>query len=205
MPTVPKPTDGVARSARESEIRRVAGELFLRHGYEGTPVTRIAKAAGMTPANLYWYFSSKEQILQAVLVGLYRSSFEALQQADRSDANASERLQSYVRTLVRTQLSENVEDTRFGYLTLQASLDDDATTEIAEWQRAHRTLLKQILRQGIADGSFDIPDLSVVASMVTTSAEYVVLWFKDSGRLSRDEVADLFAALALRVAGARAE
>lgn len=187
---------------RQKLILRVAGELFLRHGFEGTPVTKIAKAAGMTSANIYWYFPSKADLLCAVLVDLYRSSYEALRESDRPDRPASERLHSYVRTFVLTQLTDSAEETRFGYLTLQASLDVDATTEITQWQRAHRGLLKEILHQGIADGSFDIPNVSVTTSMLVTSAEYVVLWFKSSGPLSREQVAEHYGDLAMRLVGA---
>ena len=40
----------------------VSRKLFLRKGFRGTTTREIAAAAGVTPGNLYHYFSSKDQI-----------------------------------------------------------------------------------------------------------------------------------------------
>jgi AcrR family transcriptional regulator len=47
-------------------ILAVAIELFAAHGYAGTSIRDIAEAVGMTKAALYYHFSSKEQVLEAV-------------------------------------------------------------------------------------------------------------------------------------------
>ena len=46
-----------------SRLAAIAISLFLEHGYEATPVSLIAKQAGLTKAGLYHYFQSKEDIL----------------------------------------------------------------------------------------------------------------------------------------------
>jgi AcrR family transcriptional regulator len=47
-------------------ILAAAIELFAANGYAGTSVRDIAEAVGMTKAALYYHFSSKEEILEAV-------------------------------------------------------------------------------------------------------------------------------------------
>jgi len=51
---------------RRSEIYRKALDLLIRRGYNGTSISMIAKALGMSKANLYHYFSSKEDLFYKV-------------------------------------------------------------------------------------------------------------------------------------------
>lgn len=57
------------RSAQTKEnLIDTALELFSSKGYTGTTVKDIAKEAGVTDGLIYHYFSSKEELLHAVLV-----------------------------------------------------------------------------------------------------------------------------------------
>lgn len=47
-------------------VLAAAVELFSTQGYAGTSIRDIALSMGMTKASLYYYFESKEQILEAV-------------------------------------------------------------------------------------------------------------------------------------------
>ena len=48
---------------KREEIYEKALELFIARGYDQTPLSQIAKALGITKAGLYYYFSSKEDLL----------------------------------------------------------------------------------------------------------------------------------------------
>jgi len=48
---------------KRQEIYEQAIELFISQGYNQTPLSKIAKALGITKAGLYHYFSSKEDLL----------------------------------------------------------------------------------------------------------------------------------------------
>lgn len=51
---------------RQSEIYNKALELFIEKGYNGTSMLMIAKALGMTKANLYYYCSNKENLFYRI-------------------------------------------------------------------------------------------------------------------------------------------
>lgn len=55
------------QAEKRAEIVSAARELFERDGYEATSMGRIAKAAGITPNTIYWYFKDKNQLLVQVL------------------------------------------------------------------------------------------------------------------------------------------
>lgn len=51
---------------RRSRIYRKALDLFIQKGYHATSISMIAKASGMSKANLYHYCSSKEDLFYQV-------------------------------------------------------------------------------------------------------------------------------------------
>jgi AcrR family transcriptional regulator len=51
-------------------IRDAAMRLFRRDGYDGTTMRAIAKEAGVSVGNAYYYFSSKEHLIQAFYDGI---------------------------------------------------------------------------------------------------------------------------------------
>ena len=52
--------------SRRSDIYCKALDLFIQKGYNGTSISMIAKALGMSKANLYHYCSSKEDLFYKV-------------------------------------------------------------------------------------------------------------------------------------------
>ncbi len=56
------------RAASRARILDAAGTLFAEHGFGPCRVADVAHRAGMSPANVYWHFDSKEAVLRAILV-----------------------------------------------------------------------------------------------------------------------------------------
>jgi TetR/AcrR family acrAB operon transcriptional repressor len=48
-------------------ILDAAGAIFLAHGFAGSSLQRIAQAAGLTRGAIYWHFTNKQQLLQALM------------------------------------------------------------------------------------------------------------------------------------------
>ncbi|MFC0226948.1 TetR/AcrR family transcriptional regulator [Serratia aquatilis] len=51
---------------RRAEILQAAGDLFQSQGYETTSVDEIVRRAGIAKGTFYYYFKSKEEILEAL-------------------------------------------------------------------------------------------------------------------------------------------
>ena len=56
-------------------------KLFVRHGYEGTPMRDIAEASGITVSNLYKYFENKEALFEAIIRDYYTGFKKGLETA----------------------------------------------------------------------------------------------------------------------------
>src|SRR5215470_4519859 len=65
MPSATRMQTRGERSRRE--IVSVAIDCFSRHGYQGTSIDRIARAAGVTKGALYYHFDDKEALLFGAL------------------------------------------------------------------------------------------------------------------------------------------
>jgi AcrR family transcriptional regulator len=51
----------------KTEIHRAAAELFSTQGYEKTSLREIAEQVGITKASLYYHYSSKQDLLRAIV------------------------------------------------------------------------------------------------------------------------------------------
>lgn len=60
---------GASGRARDTkgEIHRAALELFSSRGYEKTSLREIAEQVGISKASLYYHYSSKQELLQAIV------------------------------------------------------------------------------------------------------------------------------------------
>ena len=64
---------------RKNEILDAAEILFTTKGYVETTVIDILKAVGIAKGTFYYYFTSKEEVLDAILVRLVDSDVEKMQ------------------------------------------------------------------------------------------------------------------------------
>ncbi len=60
-----------AKQTEKSQVKRdniiaVAISLFRKNGYASTSLSQIARQVGINPSSLYYYFSSKEELLNSV-------------------------------------------------------------------------------------------------------------------------------------------
>lgn len=84
------------RAQSRAQILSTAARLFAEQGYFNTKVATIAREAGMSHGNLYWYFSGKEEILKAVLADGFESLEALFDQAENDLRTPAEVLDSLV-------------------------------------------------------------------------------------------------------------
>ena len=76
-----------------------AATLFLQQGFDGTSLRHIADAAGMKAGSLYYHFSSKNDLLEAILrrgLQVMVDAFEAADDATRG-ADGRTRIEAHIR------------------------------------------------------------------------------------------------------------
>jgi AcrR family transcriptional regulator len=69
-----------APDERRSELIAAAQQLFYTKGYERTSVSDIVKAVGVAQGTFYYYFDSKQAILEALVAELFAQTQAILQE-----------------------------------------------------------------------------------------------------------------------------
>lgn len=83
--------------ARNMRLILKAGiDIFSRKGFDGTRIAEIAEKSGLPKANVYYYFSSKEEIYTAIIAHLIASWDDALKHIS-ADKEPAEAFRNYVR------------------------------------------------------------------------------------------------------------
>ena len=77
-------------------ILESAEELFGRFGFAKVTMEEIAGRAGLGKATLYYYYSTKEELFQAVVYAQYRQFEERITTTLESDRSVQEKILGYV-------------------------------------------------------------------------------------------------------------
>lgn len=92
---------------RREEIYAKALELFIKDGYDQTPLSRIANELGMTKANLYHYFKSKEELLFYVHERNQRRDLIATLNTAEKIEDAKDRLVHLIRNYTENSMARD--------------------------------------------------------------------------------------------------
>jgi AcrR family transcriptional regulator len=65
--TLDHPSEASRAETRRVQIRAAAADCFRQHGFHGTSIAQISKAAGMSTGHIYHYFENKEAIIADIV------------------------------------------------------------------------------------------------------------------------------------------
>ena len=82
---------------KQQRIKEAMIALFLREGIDGTSVSKIAREAGVSPATIYIYYDSKEEMLEEVFREYSHQSFGYLMHRLRPDMSGAQFIDALVR------------------------------------------------------------------------------------------------------------
>lgn len=147
-------------------ILQIAQEIFSKYGYKKTTLDDIANAVRKGKSSLYYYFNSKEDLFQAVIVKEVDVLKQALEKVVFRSMDPEEKLREYILTKLAT----------FRELAnLYNALENDVTAigfieEIKEKNAKDEIrMIKRILIEGVRRDKFQIDDLNLTAVGITTA------------------------------------
>ncbi len=167
MKSLPVPVSSRNTVDAAARILRAAEALFSRHGYDGVSMSAIALQAGVSKANVFHHFSSKNALYLAVLQAACRDSAEHLNQLGADSGTLPERLSDFA----ENQLKHMLEQGRVTRLVLRELLKDGEQQgrELAEQVFGDNfARLVEILRVGQTRGELraDVDPAMVATALI---------------------------------------
>lgn len=155
------------RSRRD--LVTIAIDCFARYGYQGTSIERIARAAGVTKGAIYYHFRGKDELLAAAVADRVRAFEERVERACEGQPS-DEALRRIARVCINHARSDD--HPRFAITLMVEAIDtnDEVSAELRDMMRRFRAFLRNLVRQGQAEGSFDrTADPEAVAAAYTSA------------------------------------
>ncbi|TQN28285.1 TetR family transcriptional regulator [Haloactinospora alba] len=176
------PARGRPREFDRGAALRAAMELFWKRGYEGTSLSALTDAMGITRKSLYAAFDSKE--------ALFREAVELYNSADGGTANGPLDTTATARDAVEGMLRENADayvdpHTPRGCMVVLAGLNlteahETVGEHLAELRRRDHEAVLARLERGVAEG--DLPqetDTTALASYYLTVLQGLSIQARD--------------------------
>ncbi|MGF7159438.1 AcrR family transcriptional regulator [Rhodoligotrophos appendicifer] len=145
------------------QIAKVAEDLFRRMGFTKTAVADIAAELGMSPANVYRFFPSKHAIVECICSRCLGEMEAEIRRVQQQDLPVRTRIHAVFQTILRNHLDNFIEERRVHEMVLVA-IEHNWQNILAHRERI-RTTTAQLLREGIADGSFALHDPEEVSAI----------------------------------------
>jgi len=171
------------------KVRAAALRLFARDGYAAVSMRRIAAEVGVQAGALYLYTPDK----QTLLFELMKTHLDELLAAwadEPKPAGATARLEAFARFHIRFHLARP--DAVFlAYMELR-NLEPANFAAIEALRRAYEDELSAILRDGVGEGVFSVPDLRLATMAIIAMLTGVNTWYREGGRLDRATVEAIY-------------
>lgn len=167
---------------REEYRRKIvvsAGQIFSHYGFRKTTMEEVAKALKMGKSSIYYYFQSKEEIFEAVV--LYEANIlrNELTTAIKSVESPIEKMRSYV--FVRMKAFEKLSNYYNAIFDKNLDHYDFIESIRANYDREELAILRLILYDGARKNVFNVADSEYTALAVQTTLkglEVPLFWKK---------------------------
>ncbi|SFL09936.1 TetR/AcrR family transcriptional regulator [Shimia haliotis] len=182
-------TQGSHSDITGPRVRTAALKLFAQHGFAAVSMRQIAREVGVQAGALYNYTPDKQSLLFD-LMNTHMGELLASRADLPDDATPLQALETFTRFHIRFH-SERPEEVFIAYMELR-NLSEDNFARIEGLRRTYEDQLEVILRAGMAEGVFHVADPKLATMAVIAMLTGVNTWFREGGRLSLEEVEQIY-------------
>jgi AcrR family transcriptional regulator len=171
-------------------ILRAAASAFRDRGLAQTGMREIADAADLSPANLYYYFASKDELLYFCQDHSVDRLLEQSRAIAASDAAPDVKLARVIEAHLRCVLDEL--DGAAAHLEVD-SLPPDLRARIVAKRDRYERAVRAIVADGLARGTFVDCDPTLIGRAILGALNWTARWYRPEGKQSASAVATAFA------------
>lgn len=177
-----------------------AVELFYENGFDNTTLDAVAERLGVTKPFIYSHFSSKSELLAEICARGISASQEAIDSVLPLELSATDKLREVGKRFV-TAVLENQK-----YIAIftreEKHLSAEAYKYINDMRRDFDRKLTELLNAGVESGEFNLRDPHIAALSIGGMVSWAYVWYRTSGRLDLETVAEEMTVLMLGMVGA---
>ncbi|HEY7024668.1 MAG TPA: TetR/AcrR family transcriptional regulator [Candidatus Limnocylindrales bacterium] len=182
---------------RRLQIEEVASALFRERGYAATSVRDIAQALNLQGGSLYAHMASKEDVLWSIVTRAadkFNSQLGPV--AEATEASPADRLANMIRAHVGVVTS--IQKDAAVFLHEWRFLSSARREEMQARRDAYEALFRDVISAGVEQGEFREVDVKTSAMAILSALNGIPTWYRPSGPLTADQIADEHADLFLR-------
>ncbi len=180
------------REVKREAVIRAAAHAFNRKGYHNTSLDDIAAALDVTKPTVYYYVTSKEQLLFECFVAGVEQIRTAFRTVKDLEVSARERLNGVLRHYGEAVASE------FGWCMVRAE-EQDLPPAMSSHIKALKSEIDQgirrLIRDGIQDGSIHPCDPKMTAFALAGALNWIAHWYRENQSMTAAEIAGAFVTL----------
>jgi len=160
---------------RMEEVYRKAARLFREKGYLRTSMNDIARDLNIQKGSLYYYIDDKETLLFEILERITESLIRGVRSLDLDHLTSREKLDSLIHEHFSNVLQHQDELPLLIYevKNLRSKNRDKIITKRKEYEE----VFLEVIREGIADGTFLGHNQHVVAFFILGGVFWFSQWF----------------------------
>lgn len=179
---------------KEAAILAAAAELFGNHGYDRATLADVAKRVGIKRGSLYYYISSKEDLLYWLHKKLIDELIAHTDAALAEATTAEEELRGVIRVSVRL-IAERRQEVKV-FLEERHVLDSERWSHVVAQRDAFQQKVEDVLDRGMREGVLKTGPVKLTANGILGMCFWGYQWFRPDG-LTWEQVADLFSDMLL--------
>ena len=178
------------------KMLETARRLFWEKGYNATSMREIAISYGCRPANIYNFFSDKEEILFEVLREEMEQIINPIKHLEEDDGTSPiEQLKFIIESHLKVTLSYRRSAKTLFDVALD-SLSPDKRKKIVDFRDTYDRIIRKVIRRGIDTGYFPEVDVRLAGFMIASMITRTRIWFHPKKGVSVSELADFISQFA---------
>lgn len=188
------------RAADFEEKQRIildhAAQVFADQGMEKASMSQIATVAQVSKALLYHYYPSKDALIFAIITTHLEGLDTAIEEADDPSLPPQQRLRNLVGAVLENY--RGADNQHKVQLNATSALSDAQKAEITAIERRivrRFSVVLDLVNPGL--NTKERPLLMPVTMSLFGMMNWVYMWFRDGGRISREDYADVATTLIL--------
>ena len=165
-------------------ILETAAQCFMEQGFSTTSIDDVARRMGSTKGRIYHYYSSKTDLFFDVHREGMERLFKAVEPVMTLNGSGLYRLEemltAHALAMMNNVAFEAVVVQGIHMHKLAATTPDQRRTlnELISIRRRFEDLFKQVIREGIEDGSIRHVDVSIAAKAVLGAINWLSIWYQ---------------------------